>query len=177
MKYKTILGASAIILTIAFTFINFYQHDAKDASVESPEPTTAEIKSIDGGPGYLRLEQVHASVTARFLITCLEGDIYWNAGIVTTPDLSSLKLKRATKNYLEIDDTQILIAQGDVEAKAVDSTLWILRPLDAEHVAALKKADVLGAWIEDGSDFRWGAFMHIGNVRKEINDHLEKCKK
>jgi hypothetical protein len=51
-----------------------------------------------------------------------------------------------------------------------------MRPLDATQVIALKKAHTLGAWTEDGSDFRWGAFMHIGNVRKEINSYLEQCK-
>lgn len=176
MKYKKILGASGIILATAFAFINFYGNYVENGQIQSPEPTTVEIKSIDGGPDYLRLEQVHPSVTARFLLFCLEGRMHWNAGIVTTPELSSSKLKLATKNYLEIDDEHILISQHSTQVKAVDSVLWILRPLDAEHVTALRKADVLGAWTEDGSDFRWGAFMHIGGVRKEINNYLEKCK-
>ncbi len=61
--------------------------------------------------------------------------------------------------------------------KAVDSAIWIARPLDPAQVASLKTADVLGAWTEDGSDFRWGAFMYIDNVRNELNEYIEKCVK
>lgn len=102
-----------------------------------------------------------------------DGHFAWN---VLAYELSSSKLKLATKNYLEIDDEQILTSKGASGAEVADSTIWIFRPLEAEHVRALKKAEVLGAWIEDGSDFRWGAFMHIANVRKEINSYVEKCK-
>ncbi len=147
-----------------------------DNTAQAPEPTTAILKPVVDGPDYLRLEQVHPEVIARFLLTCYDGQMYWNAGIVTTPEVSTLKLKQATKNYLEIDSEEILIAQGDTGAKAVDSTLWILRPLDTVQVNALKKAHTLGAWTEDGSDFRWGAFMDIDNVRSEISSYIGQCK-
>lgn len=147
-----------------------------DNTAQAPESTTAILKPVADGPDYLRLEQVHPEVIARFLLTCYDGRMYWNAGIVTTPELSTLKLKQATKNYLEIDSEEILIAQGDTGAKAVDSTLWILRPLDTVQVNALKKAHTLGAWTEDGSDFRWGAFMDIGNIRSEISSYIDQCK-
>ncbi len=166
--FMALLGGAMI--TANFTKTNL------DNVAQAPEPTTAILKPVADGPDYLRLEQVHPEVIARFLLTCFDGRMYWNAGIVTTPDLSNLKLKQATKNYLEIDSEEILIAQGDTGAKAVDSTLWILRPLDTDQVTALKKAHTLGAWTEDGSDFRWGAFMHVDNVREEIISYLEECK-
>lgn len=168
----------AVIVTLIFIVLAALYIGAVGKSNEDVlEPTTAQIKSVDVGPDYLRLEQIHPEVIARFLLICIEGRVYWNAGIVTTPEQSSSKLKLATKNYLEIDDEQILIAQGSAGAQAVESTIWIFRPLSTEHVTALKKADVLGAWTEDGGDvFRWGAFMHIGNVRNEINSYLEQCK-
>ncbi len=164
------------VLVIVTVFACQVKESAPTDASDVSEPTTAQIKSVDVGPDYLRLEQIHPEVIARFLFTCIEGRIYWNAGIVTTPELSSSKLKLATKNYLEIDDEQILTSKGASGAEVADSTIWIFRPLEAEHVRALKKAEVLGAWIEDGSDFRWGAFMHIANVRKEINSYVEKCK-
>jgi hypothetical protein len=147
-----------------------------DNALQAPEPTTATLKPVADGPDYLRLEQVHPEVIARFLLTCYDGRMYWNAGIVTTPELSTAKLKKATKNYLEIDSEQILIAQDDSDAKAVDSTLWILRPLNSAQVTTLKNAQTLGAWTEDGSNIRWGAYMHIDNVRGEINQYIEECK-
>ena len=162
-----------IVAVFAFQVKESAPIDESDVS----EPTTAQIKSVDVGPDYLRLEQVHPDVIARFLLTCIDGRVYWNAGIVTTPELSTSVLKKATKNYLEIDDEQLLIALGSTGAKAVDSTLWIMRPLDATQVIALKKAHTLGAWTENGGDFRWGAFMHIGNVRGEIKSYVENCKK
>lgn len=169
---KIIIGIFVIIVSSVVLY-----RTSEKSSDDASQPTTAQIKSVDVGPDYLRLEQVHPEVIARFLFTCIEGRVYWNAGIVTTPELSSSKLKLATKNYLEIDDEQILIAQGSTGAEAVDSTIWLFRPLSTEHVTALKKADVLGAWTEDGGNvFRWGAFMHIGNVRKEINSYIERCK-
>lgn len=148
-----------------------------DNAPQALEPTTAVVITVDYGPAYLRLEQIHPEVIARFLLSCIDGRMHWNAGIVTTPELSTSKLNQATKNYLEIDSEEILIAQGDTGAKAVDSTLWILRPLDTVQVNALKNAHTLGAWTEDGSDFRWGAFMHIDNVRSKISSYIEQCKK
>lgn len=162
---------------VAVTLVVVSVKNAVDKNLaDSPEPTTAILKPIADGQNYLRLEQVHPEVIARFLLSCFDGRMYWNAGIVTTPELSTSKLKQTTKNYLEIDAEQILIAQGDTAAKVVDSTLWILRPLDTDQVTALKKAHTLGAWTEDGGDFRWGAFMHIDNVRSEISNYVEQCK-
>jgi hypothetical protein len=175
INWKLASLSVAVLLIVAVFAFEVKESAPTDVSDVS-EPTTAQIKSVDGGPDYLRLEQIHPDVIARFLLTCIEGRVYWNAGIVTTPGLSSSRLKLATKNYLEIDDEQILIAQGSTGAKAVDSTIWIFRPFIAEHLTALKKADVIGAWTEDGSDFRWGAYMHIANVRKEINSYLEQCR-
>jgi len=86
-------------------------------------------------------------------------------------------MEKMTKNYLEFDSEVILPALKNDGAKAVDSALWIARPLDPAQVASLKTADVLGAWTEDGGDFRWGAFMYIDNVRNEINSYLQKCLK
>jgi hypothetical protein len=173
-RKKIIIGiATLIVVGLAALYIVVKEKSNEDA----PEPTTAILKPISDGPDYLRLEQIHSTVIARFLLTCIDGRFYWNAGIVTTPELSSSKLKLATKNYLEIDDEQVMIALGSNGAKAVDSTLWIMRPLEATQVIALKNAHTLGAWTESGGDFRWGAFMHIGNVRGEIKSYVDNCKK
>lgn len=172
-RKKIVIGiATLIVVGLAALYIVVKEKSNEDA----PEPTTAILKPISDGPNYLRLEQIHSTVIARFLLTCIDGRVYWNAGIVTTPELSSSKLKLATKNYLEIDDEQVLIAQGSAGAEVADSTIWIFRPLGAEQVFALKRAHTLGAWTEDGSDFRWGAFMHIDTVRSEINSYLDGCK-
>jgi hypothetical protein len=164
--------AILVVVVLAALFIGPKQ----TSNENSPEPTTAVLKPVSDGPDYLRLEQIHSTVIARFLLSCINGNVYWNAGIVTTPELSASKLKLATKNYLEIDDEQVLIALGSAGGEVADSTIWIFRPLGAEHVAALKKANVLGAWTEDGGDFRWGAFMNIDNVRSQINSYLDGCK-
>ncbi len=149
----------------------------KNPSAEKSELTTAVLKVVDYGPAYLRLEQEHPTVTARFLLTCFDGEIHINAGIITTPERSESVMKRMTKNYLEFDSDVILPALKNDAAKAVDSAIWIARPLDPAQVASLKTAAVLGAWTEDGSDFRWGAFMYIDNVRNEINSYLQNCSK
>lgn len=162
------------LIAVALVVVSV-KNDVDKNLADSPEPTTAVVIPVADGPDYLRLEQVHSEVIARFLLTCYDGRMYWNAGIVTTPKLSNSKLKQTTKNYLEIDAEQILIAQGDTAAKVVDSTLWILRPLDTDQVTALKKAHTLGAWTENGGDYRWGAFMHIDSVRGEISNYVDQC--
>lgn len=172
-KQITIAMVTLIFVGLVALYIGSSEKSNKDAT----EPTTAVIKPVSEGPDYLRLEQVHPDVIARFLLYCFDGRMYWNAGIVTTSELSTSVLKQATKNYLEIDDEQMLIALGSTGAKAVDSTLWIMRPLDDTQVIALKKAHTLGAWTENGGDYRWGAFMHVGNVRGEIKSYVENCKK
>jgi hypothetical protein len=147
----------------------------KNTSTETSEPTTAVLKVVDYGPAYLRLEQETSSFTARFLLMCFDGQIHLNAGILTTPERSEYIMKKITKNYLEFDSEVILPALKNDGAKAVDSAIWIARPLDSTQVALLKTADVLGAWTEDGSDFRWGAYMFISNVRNEIHSYLKSC--
>jgi len=76
---------------------------------------------------------------------------------------------------LEIDSDEILQAQGSVGAQVAESTIWIFRPLDAVQVNALKKGQALGAWIENGNGFRWGAFMSIENVRGDINRYVKNA--
>lgn len=149
----------------------------QNPSAEASEPTTAVLKIVDYGPSYLRLEQEHPTVISRFLLVCYDGEVYLNAGIITTPELSEFVMGKMTKNYLEFDSKVILPALKNDGAKAVDSAIWIERPLDPAQVASLKTANVLGAWTEDGSNIRWGAYMHIDNVRNEINSYLQKCSK
>jgi hypothetical protein len=167
--------ALAILVVLASIAIGLDRTKLASNLANGSLPTTALLKPVDGGPAYLRLEQEHAEVVARFLLSCIEGRMYWNAGIVTTPELSAAMLEKATRNYLEIDSDEILQAQGSVGAQVAESTIWIFRPLDAVQVNALKKAQTLGAWTENGSDFRWGAFMSIENVRGDINRYVEKC--
>lgn len=176
INWKISLLVLTILAISSLLVVDLKDRNNKSDSTDEIKPTTVELKSVDDGPDYLKLEQVHSQAIARFLLYCFDGRMYWNAGIVTTPELSTSVLKKATKNYLEIDDEQILIALGSTGAKAVDSTLWIMRPLDATQVIALKNAHTLGAWTENGGDFRWGAFMHIGNVRSEIKSYVENCK-
>lgn len=149
----------------------------KGASAEASEPTTAVLKVVDYGPAYLRLEQENSTVIARFLLTCFDGQVHLNAGIVTTPERSQLVMKKMTKNYLEFDSEVILPAFKNDGAKTVDSAIWVARPLNVAQVKSLKTADVLGVWTEDGSDFRWGAYMHVDNVRNEIHSYLKSCSK
>lgn len=176
MLKKHIIVVSVIFFAaIAWAFCLF-GNDNVDVSASTLESATAKIMHVDFGPAYLRLEQVHPDVTARFLLFCYNGRMHWNAGIVTSPELSISKLKQATKNYLEIDSEEVTNEQGDIDAKAVDSTLWILQSLDNVQVTALKKAHTLGAWTEDGSDFRWGAFMNIENIRGKIISFIQQCK-
>jgi len=44
------------------------------------------------------------------------------------------------------------------------------------QTAGLRRATTLGAWTEDGGDFRWGAFMNIGGVRDDVINYVEKCR-
>ena len=175
MRSKTKILCSIAFVCIAATAIYIGAKNELISSSEKSEPTTADLKVVDYGPAYLRLEQEHPTVTARFLLTCFDGEIHLNAGIVTTPELSESVMGKMTKNYLEFDSEVILPALKNDGAKAVDSALWIARPLNPAQVASLKTADVLGAWTEDGSDFRWGAYMHIDNVRGEISKYVDQC--
>jgi hypothetical protein len=177
INWKISLLVLAILAISSLLVVDLKDSNKKSDSTDETQPTTVELKSVEDGPDYLKLEQVHPQAIARFLLYCFDERMYWNAGIVTTPELSASVLKQATKNYLEIDDEQVLIALGSTGAKTVDSTLWIMRPLDSAQVAALKNATSLGAWTENGGDFRWGAFMHIGNVRGEIKSYVDNCKK
>jgi hypothetical protein len=98
------------------------------------------------------------------------------AGIVTSPEMSVSVFEKTTWNYLEIDSDEALRGQGTNGAEVADSTIWITRPLDESQTNALKMASTLGAWTEDGGDFRWGAFMSIDNVRAEVIEYVEKCR-
>ena len=90
--------------------------------------------------------------------------------------MSASIFEKTTWNYLEIDSDEVLRCQGTNGAEVADSTIWITRPLDEGQTAALKKAKMLGAWTEDGGDFRWGAFMSIDNVRDEVVEYVDRCR-
>ncbi len=179
MKKKTIYISAAVfvflLLITIFVADPFRKLTASDLD-GVVEPTTAVLKSVDIGPPYLRLEQVRPEVIARFMLACLDGRIYLSAGIVTSPEMSVSKFETTTWNYLEIDSDEVLRGQGTDGAEVVDSAIWIIRPLDEEQTAALKKATTLGAWTEDGGDFRWGAFMSIDGVRDDVISYVEKCR-
>ncbi len=179
MKKKAIYISVAVfvVLVLITIFVTdpFQKFPASDFD-GSVEPTTAVLKSVDVGPAYLRLEQVRPEVIARFMFACLEGRIYLAAGIVTSPEMSLSKFGKTTWNYLEIDSDEVLRGQGTNGAEVVDSAIWITRPLDEVQTASLKKATTLGAWTEDGGDFRWGAFMTIDNVRDDVIRYVEKCR-
>ena len=176
-KSIVILIATLTVLLLAvFVFLSLALKAKTSGSDSQPEPTTARLKSIDDGPVYLRLEQIRPEVITRVLLTCMEGRMYMNGGIVTTPDLSSSMLGKATENYLEIDADEILRAKGTDGAQVAESTIWIFRPLDEKQTVALKTASLLGAWTEDGGNFRWGAYMNVENVRGEIAQYVERCK-
>lgn len=170
--FMVLAALSQAVVFLAPSFQKF-----KLSTLDSlPEPTTAILKSLDDGPEYLRLEQTHSEVIARVLIVCADNRLSMLAGIVTTPELSSSKLGKATSNYLEIDAERILRAQGSTGAKITESTIWISRELDEKQASALKTANILGAWIEDGGDFRWGAYMTTEGVRNEIAQYVERCR-
>ncbi len=179
VKKKTIyISAAVFVFVLLITIIvtdPFKELSASDLD-GAVEPTTAVLKSVDVGPPYLRLEQVRPEVIARFMFACLEGRIYLAAGIVTSPEMSLSKFGKTTWNYLEIDSDEVLRGQDTNGAEVVDSAIWITRPLDEVQTASLKKATTLGAWTEDGGDFRWGAFMTIDNVRDDVIRYVEKCR-
>jgi hypothetical protein len=179
VKKKTIYVSVAVfvflMLITIFVTDPFQKSPASDLD-GGVEPTTAVLKSVDIGPPYLRLEQVRPEVIARFMLACLEGRIYLSAGIVTSPEMSVSKFEKTTWNYLEIDSNEVLRGQGTNGAEVVDSAIWIIRPLDEGQTAALKKAATLGAWTEDGGDFRWGAFMSVDGVRDDVISYVEKCR-
>ena len=179
MRKKAIyIGAAviAVLFLITIAVSAPFQKLGENSPDDSIEPTTAVLKSLDVGPAYLRLEQVRPEVTARFILACLEGHLYLYAGIVTSPEMSVSVFEKTTWNYLEIDSDEALRGQGTNGAEVADSTIWITRPLDESQTNALKMASTLGAWTEDGGDFRWGAFMSIDNVRAEVIEYVEKCR-
>ena len=179
VQKKTIYVSAAVfiflLLITIFIVDSFQKLPASDLD-GAVEPTTAVLKSVDVGPPYLRLEQVRPEVIARFMLACLEGRIYLYAGIVTSPEMSVSKFGATTWNYLEIDSEEVLRGQGTNGAEVVDSAIWITRPLDEVQTAGLRRATTLGAWTEDGGDFRWGAFMNIGGVRDDVINYVEKCR-
>jgi hypothetical protein len=171
---RSLLVTSSAVITLILCGIAFL-NDSASFDVAA-QPTTAELKSLDGGPLYLKLEQVSPEVVARFLLTCYDGRMYWNAGIVTNNKLSEFKFNEATTNYLEIESDQILPGKRNEGAQVADSTLWIFRPLEDKHLVAIKKAKTIGAWTENGGRFRWGAYMNIENVHDEVVQYLNQCK-
>lgn len=179
MQKKTIYVSAAVfifLLLITIFVVDPFQKLPTGDLDGAVEPTTAVLKSVEVGPAYLRLEQVRPEVTARFMLACFEGRIYLSAGIVTSPEMSVSKFEKTTWNYLEIDSDEVLRGQGTNGAEVVDSAIWIIRPLDEGQTAALKKATTLGAWTEDGGDFRWGAFMTIDNVRDDVISYIVNCR-
>ena len=172
------IGAAvvSVVLFVTIAVVDPWQIMGTSSLADSAEQTTAALKSMDVGPAYLRLEQVRSEVTARFILTCFDGHLYLYAGIVTSPEMSASIFEKATWNYLEIDSDEVLRGQGTNGAEVADSTIWITRPLDEGQAAALKKAKMLGAWTEDGGDFRWGAYMNIDNVRADVIEYVEKCR-
>jgi hypothetical protein len=89
---------------------------------------------------------------------------------VTDNKLSEFKFNEATNNYLEIDADQILPAKRNKGVEVAEINVWILRPLENEHLLAIKKAKILGAWTENGGSFRWDVYMNIDNIRDEVSN-------
>jgi len=64
---KKLGSAMAILIVIASIAISLDRTNFETNSANGSLPTTARLKPVDGGPAYLRLEQEHAEVVARFI--------------------------------------------------------------------------------------------------------------
>lgn len=139
-------------------------------------PTIAELKINEGMP-YLKLEQNHHDVTARVLIMCDNERFSVMGGIVTTPEHSTEQLSFFGISYLEFDQTQYGRVSSSAGADAQGSVIWIDRNLDATGFGLLKKAETLGVWLENGGVMRWGAYLDLKPVRKQIDSFLLNCRR
>ncbi len=96
---KSKIAFIIFLLTVIISIVGYWtRENIPSTQAEKSEPTTAVLKVVDYGPVYLRLEQEHPTVTARFLLTCFDGEIHMNAGIITTPELSEVVMGKMTKN-------------------------------------------------------------------------------
>lgn len=139
------------------------------------DPTTVEIR-MSGAAPYLRLEQSHATVTARALLGCDAGKIGLMAGIVTTPELSQERWEGLQRNYLEdADGRELLPSSGQVGAKAVGSVLWLDRSLDQASLGRLLSASQLGIWTENGGPMRWGATLDLRPAKEKLRYFVSNC--
>jgi hypothetical protein len=138
------------------------------------EPTTAEIKLSEGWP-YLRLNQNHNDFTARVLVYCFDGEFHLASGIVTTPALSRDQAATFGTSYLYFDDTQFSPVSQSRGHEAVDSTIWIERPLNRQGLSLLQNSQRLGIWLNNGGAFQWGAHMDLTQVRTQIRNFVSNC--
>lgn len=137
-------------------------------------PTSAEIKMTGLHP-YLKIEQNHHNVTARVLFNCITGKVTIDAGIVTTPEMSSLKRSFLTRTYFETETGELLEQRGDTGTTVVDSVLWLERTLKNSDLVSLIKANELGIWTENDGPMRWGATIDLRPAREKILYFAKNC--
>jgi len=181
VSYLSRMGVSSSAFSVAVTangqdmiWLDALQAVGLGLANNGSQSTTAEIK-MTGLRAYLRLEQVHSDHTSRVILMCEPDGLVLGFGIVTTPDLTSLKASGVEKSYFEIDYEQAMPISGQSGIEAQDSVLWIGRTLDIPTLKMLLKANELDGWTENGGPMRWGGQMDIRNVRANIAEYVTHC--
>lgn len=138
------------------------------------EMTTAEIKLTGKNP-YLKIEQVQAEVTGRFLIICENKYISIMGGIVTNPQVAKLRFASSTMSYLQFGDNIIQEQKNMKNVSVADSTVWVTRKLTKSDLNKLLTATTISAWLGNDAYMVWGADATIGNVQNKIKHFVDNC--
>ena len=181
VAYLQSMGVDAISFTIStqaqpdeIIWLNTDDALKLNLSNNGEESTTAEIKLVNNVP-YLKIEQVLADVTGRFLLYCNNKSILVMGGIVTSPQIAEFRYANSTSSYLQFGEDTIQEQKNMKTVDIADSTVWVTRTLKKSDVNKLLNASTISAWLGNDGYMVWGAYATVGNVRKKISDFVDNC--
>ena len=138
--------------------------------------TTAEIKiSTKGQKPYLKIEQVRTEGIGKLLMYCKNDSIHLLAGIVTSNEVSKRKRKSLVRNYIELDDGNLIEKKGMSGTFVKGKTLWLKRELYNAQVTRLLHSNRFNIWTEDGGAMRWGLEIELLPVKDKMRTFVRGC--
>ena len=142
-------------------------------------PTTAELKQAEGLT-YLRIEQIRDKATGRFIFHCIRGEIMLMAGLVTSEEVTQKRDEWITRSSLLFDGQWVRLESRKDNPRGVTNrgeTSWVTRTLSPQETSQLLKTNTLGMSIASDGTTAYGAYADLGEVRQNLSNFVQNCRK